>query len=413
MRWNDPGDASWFATMPPMVGAVDSPVVVTGTGRNIGAGGNPTPMRAELRSADFTISLDGQLPVVAAYRDIATIAVDQGRVLFHISGGTRLMAEQLGAGLGTLVRELRERRARQMLTDRLIVLSAQDRLEMVEYSSAAEHGVGLLAFHSWGFALIPLDERHGWRLIRRAEIKNVQVEQSEGRLRVDSITFSGLGLDSIRLAQRFTGLRERALVDAAEIVNRLMPGAPLESRSLAASLLIDGRPISTQELGETAPDIERAVLADPTYATTYATLVHKATDPGVDAPRWVAIAPRRPGDTSEHMAWFLVGLPGGLLAMELVSEGAHATYLFRGRDSLESAVRDVSEFLIDARFLREPIYLDESALNEPQHMRYRLAIAALPSLRAARARFVDRLIHTDEEAWARSLDEHIQREVAA
>jgi hypothetical protein len=112
------------------------------------------------------------------------------------------------------------------------------------------------------------------------------------------------------------------------------------------------------------------------------------------------------------MAWFLVGLPGGLLAMELVSEGAHATYLFRARDSFEAAVREVSEYLIDARFLREPIYLDESALGEPQHLRYRLAIAALPSLRAARARFVDRLIHTDEEAWARSLDEHIQREVS-
>ena len=399
--------------MPPMVGAVDAPVVVTGTGRNIGAGGNPTPMRAELRAADFTIGLDGQPPVVAAYRDIATIAVDQGRVLLHISGGTRLMAEQLGAGLGTLVRELRERRARQMLTDRLIDLPAQDRLEMVEYSSPAEHGVGLLAFHAWGFALIPLDERHGWRLVRRAEIKHVQAEQSEGRLRVDSITFSGLGHDTIRLAQRFTGLRDRALVDAAEIVNRLMPGAPLDSRSLAAALLVDGRPVSAQELGEAAPDIERAVLADPTYATTYATLVQRATDQGAEAPRWLAIAPLRPGDPTEHMAWFLVGLPGGLLAMELVSEGAHATYLFRARDSFESAVREVSEFLIDARFLREPIYLDESALNEPQHLRYRLAIAALPSLRAARARFVDRLIHTDEASWMSSLDEAIQREGAA
>ncbi len=398
--------------MRPMVGVTEAPMIVTGIGRNIGGGGNPASMRAELRSADFTISLQGQLPIVAAYRDIATIAVDQGRVLLHISGGTRLMAEQLGTGLGALVREMRERRARQMLTDRLIELPAQDRLEMVEYSSPAEHGVGLLAFHSWGFALIPLDERNGWRLVRRAEIKAVQAEQSAGRLRVDSITFSGLGLDTIRLAQRFEGLRDRALVDAAEIVQRLMPGAPVEARSLAGSLLIDGRPISVTEMGEAAPLIERAVLADPTYASTYATLLQKSAAEGADAPRWLALAPRRPGDTREHMAWFLVALPGGLLALELVSEGAHATYLFRAGDSLETAVREVSEYLIDARFLREPIYLDESALGEPQHLRYRLAIAALPSLRAARARFVDRLIHTDEDSWAQSLDEHLQREAS-
>lgn len=398
--------------MRPMLGVADASVVVIGMGRNIGVGGNPASMRAELRSADFTIGLEGQLPVVAAYRDIATIAVDQGRVLLHLSGGTRLMAEQLGDGLGTFVRELRERRARQMLADRLIDLPARDRLEMVEYSTPAEHGVGLLAFHSWGFALIPLDERHGWRLLRRSEIKSVQAEQSAGRLRVDSITFSGLGLDTIRLAQRFEGLRDRALLDAAEIVHRLMPGMPMESRTWAASLLVDGRPASVHELGDAAPHVERAVLTDATYAATYATLVRRSSDHGSDAPRWLALAPRRPGDSREHMAWLLVGLPGDLLAMELVSEGAHATYLFRARDSIDTAVREISEYLIDARFLREPIYLDESALNEPQNLRYRLAVGALPSLRAARARFVGRLIHTDEESWSRSLDEAITREGA-
>ncbi len=108
------------------------------------------------------------------------------------------------------------------------------------------------------------------------------------------------------------------------------------------------------------------------------------------------------------MAWFFVALPQNLLAFELVSEGSHATYLFRAGDSLDAAVFDVSESLIDSRFLREPIYMTDADLAAPDNVRYRFAIAALPSLRAARARFVRRLIHTDDESWTASLDEAIK-----
>ncbi len=113
-----------------------------------------------------------------------------------------------------------------------------------------------------------------------------------------------------------------------------------------------------------------------------------------------------------------MGLPGNLLALELVSEGAHATYLFRvvprasyggsvTPDALEAAVADVSEALIDARFLREPIALPAARLAEAEYLRYRLALAALPTLAAARARFVARLVHSDAAAWEAALRDAI------
>ena len=76
-------------------------------------------------------------------------------------------------------------------------------------------------------------------------------------------------------------------------------------------------------------------------------------------------------------------------------------------------MREISELPVDARFRAEPGYLDESALNEPHNLRYRLAVAALPSLRSARGRYVGRLDHSHEEAWPRSLKEHIQTELVA
>ncbi len=80
--------------------------------------------------------------------------------------------------------------------------------------------------------------------------------------------------------------------------------------------------------------------------------------------------------------------------MELVSEGAHATYCFRVlprasyagqapaamRPALDGAVASISQTLLDIRFLREPIGLPDAALASPDYLRYRLAIAELPSL---------------------------------
>jgi hypothetical protein len=137
------------------------------------------------------------------------------------------------------------------------------------------------------------------------------------------------------------------------------------------------------------------------------------------APRWLALAPERPGTPEPPRIWFFVGLAGNLVAMELVSAGAHATYLFRvvpravytGDPSddaqLAAAVGVVSEALLDSRFLREPMALPTERLAEPRYQRYRLALAALPSLAAARARFVARVVHRDPTSWAAALDDLI------
>jgi hypothetical protein len=174
---------------------------------------------------------------------------------------------------------------------------------------------------------------------------------------------------------------------------------------------VDGRPVSRDQLGSAWEPVERGVLADPTYAASYAALAARATHGG-QGQTWISLSPRTPGKADEHMAWFFVTLPGNLLAFELVSEGSHATYLFRASDPFDVAVHEISECLIDSRFLREPMYMAEAELADPANLRYRFAISALPSLRAARARFVRRLIHTDDESWARSLDEALSTEGA-
>jgi hypothetical protein len=416
-------------------GESEAPIVVTGQGRILAADGASGPLSIELAADEFTIHLGMSAPIAANYRDVTTVTVDQARVLMVLGeGAIRVLAEQLGGGLGSLVGAIRDRRARQMLADRFIEPDPEVAIDLVEYGIGAERGVAQLAYHPWGFALLPLDERLAWRLVRRADIASVAADGSTGRVTIEcrtrpeataetQIDLVALGADAPRHRERLAALRDGALSDASQIVAALMPDAPIAARQRAGQLLIDGQPVAPSQLGDAWPLVERAVLSDPRFAASYADLVRRGTASDLEAPRWMAMSPSTPGGGfDDRKIWFLIALPGNMVAFELVQEGDHATYLFRvvpradyrGQtasqlsDQLAATVFDISDSLIDARFLREPIYLTPAALTNAQYLHYRLAIAALPSLRAARARFVGRLIHRDDDSWARALEDAIK-----
>ena len=403
------------------------PVVLRGRARLLGTGsGEPEPAEVTLLDGEFALG-HGSRTRVVAYRDLATVAVQAGAVLVVLGAGhgaVRFLLDQFGPQQGRLARELRERRLRQRLADAM-VRAFGDPIDLVEFErttgagSTPEHGVGQLVYHPWGAVLAPVDERVAWSWIRRAAVGDVALQAGGGDVTVQhgsaAIRLMSLGPAARVHADRFASLRDGAAIDAGQLVGRLIPDASYAARQRAALVLVDGRPASPVALGDAWPALEAAVLTEPAFAESYAAL--RARGGGADALRWIAIAPTEPG-SDQSRRWFFVGLPGNLVALELVSEGAHATYCFRvvpraqfsgstDPEEVRRAVREVSDALVDARFLREPMAIPEDHLGQPRYLRYRLALASLPALAAARARFVARLVHRDIESWAKSLDDLI------
>lgn len=404
-----------------------APVVLRGEGRR--PDGTASPVVVTLTADGLTIGTDSAAPVAAAFRDLSSIVVDAGAVRIALGTGPlaeRWAFERFGQMTGLLAKSLRDGRLRQRLADGLVEVPASASIDLVEYEAPGASGVAQLLYHDRGVVLAPVDERHAVRRIRRADIGAVALDTSVGGISVTgtgrSLPAAPGGAPSLRLlrmgaiskahADRWTALRDGAHADAAAITGGFLPDAGFGERRLAASLLLEGHAISPAALGPAWPLLETAVLDTPPFDASYRAL--RAAAGGENAPRWLATAPERPGATDAARTWFLVGLPGNLVAMELVSEGSHATYLFRVAPrasfsgallpgSYEAAVAEISEALIDARFLREPMALPTASLAKPEALRYRLALAALPTLAAARARFVARLVHNDQATWERAL----------
>ncbi len=413
------------------------PAVLRGEARR--PGGSSEPAMVQLGADGLTVAVGSGVPWSAAYRDMSVVAVDAAAALVVLGdgpGADRWLFERFGEHLGALVRGLRDGRLRQWLSDGLVDDAAEPAIDLVEYAFGEESGVGQLLYHRRGVVVAPLDERRPRRRIRRADIGDVVVEAATGAVRVggaggrplarastaayaqqdDDLVLPRLGTVARAHGERWSGLRDGASSDAAAVVAGLIPDAPYDVRRVAGRLMLEGRPVGPSDLGPGWSTIESAVLVDPVFAESYRALVELGG--GDSASRWLVAAPREPGVPEDPILWSFVGLPGDLVAMELVSGGAHATYLFRvvpratdtgalPEGAFAAAVAEVSEALIDARFLREPMALSAARLTEPAYLRYRLALAVLPSLAAARRRFVARIVHRDAATWRAAIEDLI------
>jgi len=129
------------------------------------------------------------------------------------------------------------------------------------------------------------------------------------------------------------------------------------------------------------------------------------------------------GDLTGEYIWFLIPIysistqePGNAVAMEAISSegGGKATYFFRIvprkeyqnfkdikdlNKKVDVFIKRINRCMLDINFRREPIYLPDEKLEEPQYQKYKLAIQRIPSLQDLRQLFIGRVIHSSYEQW--------------
>ncbi|MDI6800333.1 MAG: hypothetical protein QMD53_06700 [Actinomycetota bacterium] len=129
------------------------------------------------------------------------------------------------------------------------------------------------------------------------------------------------------------------------------------------------------------------------------------------------------GDLTGEYIWFLIPIysadpnqPGNAVAMEATGGegGGKATYFFRivekndypNYKEIEGLHRKVDDFIkrinrcmLEINFRREPIYLPEEKLLQPEYQKYQFTMQKVPALRELRRLFIGRVIHSSPEQW--------------
>ncbi|MGD0360154.1 MAG: hypothetical protein ABSC93_04760 [Bryobacteraceae bacterium] len=103
--------------------------------------------------------------------------------------------------------------------------------------------------------------------------------------------------------------------------------------------------------------------------------------------------------------WFFFPQASGRVAWEATTGSGRATYFFDVAAPLDQGIARLTRGLALISFRREPIYLPDESLEQlAQFRRYVIGSRKLPDLRALRAAFRGRAIHTSPEAWTRQVE---------
>ncbi len=123
------------------------------------------------------------------------------------------------------------------------------------------------------------------------------------------------------------------------------------------------------------------------------------------------------GLTGDYFYFFIP--TGNAIAFETAGEKetGRATYFFRivsrkeykkvNKAKIDSQIGDlvlkVNRGLEAINFRREPIYLPEEKLDDPEYAKYKFSMAKIPEIKLMREFFIGRVIHRDDEQWQKDV----------
>ena len=251
----------------------------------------------------------------------------------------------------------------------------------------------------------------------------------------EKFEFSMLGEKFDPLAKGLSDAFNKMMLRSQETIKEMVPEAdPLTARKLAA-LMKDGRAAKRKDIEPLSPDFWRRLTKRTEEAglgAEYEFLNSMALADQVCA----GLKRGLMGDLTGSYIWLLfplrnakTGRPSNAVALEAFSasqgdiqdqnEGAagaasgKATYFFRIKsrndyavageeevnEELENFIRKINRCMIDINFRREPIFLSEDKLDDPNCLQYRYAVAKMPSLRTMRTLFIGRIVHSSFDQW--------------
>lgn len=409
----------------------------------VGVDGQPATEPGLVRVDDIGLSA-GALRV--AYDEVETLERADLSIVLTLFGGTRLLIDR-GGSLDDLWEILRQRfRARvsdslrfapsdpRHTFDALLRLDAVDgfpaqpaRVAVTRLGPNYLCDAGPCAQLPFGAIGEAVFESDAWRV-------TIPLEPGPAAPAGGRLELTKLARRTDEFLEVLAEARAASLADTARSLDLLAPDLPAAKRTALTDALRVGRLVSRERF---------EALASGGWAALWAAAAGPARAPyrdaleqlaGADHPLWIGLRPYggvpRAADEAEATApeeadpdsdfpvvYAAALLPGATaaddrLALEVLSETDHATYVYRvapappglaRRAAAEWLAATASHTLLALDFKKEPLYLPEAELLAAREGLYRAAWRRLPGLTALRGRLIGRALHTSPTAWAEQL----------
>jgi hypothetical protein len=418
--------------------------------------------KAAIETETLSIKTESGAARVIALRDIAGIRHGDHSIEVLLGSGEKWSFSSLGYSYDDFLRILHQNRNELILADML----ADEALVMPDVVGEAEIGDATapallqgkcrIRLYRTSLAVLPL-QGEIMRFPLGCMKEDIRIENFRLFLETDSgekIAFFKLGgqLDLLKksLANALTDLA----IETQNYLRELLPKVKPEALSAAAALLRDGKAALRSRLDDQAPglwrELESALLTSE-IGESYRHLqaLGKAEKAAFGFKRGLM------GSLSGDTIWFLIPIysvdpqiPGNALAMEagtirkandsdavpasgddpLIGGSGKATYFFRlvsrneyGKAAvagtldrnIDECIRRFNRAMLAVNFRREPLYLSNEKLQQPDYQHYRYSLQRLPELRMLRDHFIGRVVHRGKAQWQQDVAELLHFNVSS
>jgi len=385
-----------------------------------------------LNKENFSVLPESGGTYLFAYREITAALSGDYKLVLALNGGQELQLSQLGYQYEDFIKAFTKLRNEMLLKDLLfqetVKKSGFEAIFVSLNKAGAEKQSGKAEFRFYQTSLVILPEQGELIRILFSDISETQTDNFQIEIKTEDgekivISMLGEAFDLFKETLR-NCLNELAL-NVQNFIKGLYPEIDFATLNKLAELMKEGRAVSKKDIETISSEFSvrlEANLMKTEVKKEYQFLkalgeqeqIHFGFKKGLMG-----------GLTGDYL-WFLVPLYaqdksklGNAIAFEAIGEKetGRATYFFRifGREEyknvseeqidnqIDGIISQINRGLVTINFRREPIYLPEDKLSEPEYAKYKFSIAKIPEIKLMRDLFIGRVIHRDDEQWQKDV----------
>jgi hypothetical protein len=403
---------------------------------------------ARLEAESFSVLPKFGEVLFLSLRDIITVSASDYLIHFLLTSKEKLTISMLGSKYEDFLRNFYKSYNELCLKDLLIQETLLKSGVMAEYGYIGENGQELpkgfceLRLYETAIAVIPECDA----IIRIPYSTILEVKPMDYSLTVsteygENFSFSKLGREFDPFTKAFSAQINELSFKVQSLLKELVPEADPSVIRRAARFLKDGKATRKSDIESISPEFWLALerqLKIFGIRDEYDFLKSMSQSQKI----CLGFKQGLMGDLTGEYFWFLIPIystnpnePGNVIAMEAVSRDsqtsentlsacetknehtpgpAKATYFFRIvsrgnygefknledlHRATDEAIKTINRGMLAINFRREPIYLSNEKLEEPQYQKYKFAISQLPALQMLRQLYIGRVIHSNLEQW--------------
>jgi len=425
--------------------------------------------KVSIDEQNLYLSPAGGSPMSFSHREIVNISEGEYRISISLNSGEVLVLYDLGYSYEDFIRVLSKLMNQLTLKDMLMEETLKKSGIDAEFSfydasgTVKQSGRCELMFYETAFVVIP--EKGGLSRIPASEISEVRDEDYTIIVNVEDgekLVFSKIGGKFDYARKAFSELMNDLSLRTQSTLRDLAPSVNSSVLRKASFLLKDGKAARRSDLDSVSPQLLAELekkLSIVGIKESYDFLASMGQRDRI----LIGVKRGLMGSLTGDYLWFLIPIyslnpeePGNIIAMEAgdipkedvaaggvegqdggeaegsdedkMKSGKKATYFFRitsrkdygsfrSIDDLhcraDSIMKAINRCMLDINFRREPIYLPDERLDEPQYEKYRFSLQKIPALKMLRQLFIGRVMHSSPEQWKQDVSDLLKFNVSA